>query len=158
MNEVVVREAEQGDLLLLDALFREELEFHKKLMPDIFTIPETVVNEAWLESILEDEDRSLVVAEHEGRILAAILYRVMASSDDPIFRERRFGYVEELVVSDGLRRKGIGQGLLTHAVRDLEARGITEIEVNVWETNVMARSFYEKHGFRTLQRRMIMKV
>lgn len=158
MDEIAVREAEQGDRALLDALFREELELHRKLMPDIFTIPGTVVNEAWLESVLKDEDRSQVVAEHGGRIVAAILYRVVMSPDDPIFRERTFGYVEELVVTDGFRRKGIGQGLLAHAARDLETKGITEIEINVWETNVKGRSFYEKEGFRTVQRRMSMEM
>ena len=158
MDEIVVREAEQGDKILLDALFREELELHRKLMPDIFTIPETVVNEAWLESVLEGEDRSLVVAEHEGRIVAAILYRVAMSPDGPIFRERTFGYVEELVVSEDFRGKGVGQKLLAHAARDLGSRGITEIEVNVWENNVMGCAFYEKQGFMTVQRRMSMKM
>ena len=154
MNEIIFRKARPEDRVPLDELFREELEYHKSLMPDVFKVPETVVSEEWLGAILAAKDRFLVVSEYEGNIVAAILYGMGKSPEDSIFRERHFGYIEELVVTEQLQRMGLGLKLLDHALSELGSRGLKDVEIHVWESNTMGLDFYGKHGFVTIRRRM----
>ncbi|MHA2219154.1 MAG: GNAT family N-acetyltransferase, partial [Candidatus Hodarchaeales archaeon] len=137
-----------------DKLFREELEYHKSLMPDIFKIPEIVVSEKWLVSILNGEDIYLVVSEYEGKIVGAILYKIGNNPEDIIIKERKYGYIEEMIVSKSFRGKGIGKKLLDYVVNDFKAKNLKEIEIDVWEKNEIGLRFYEEQGFKTIRRRM----
>jgi ribosomal protein S18 acetylase RimI-like enzyme len=156
MNDSILREATLTDMISLAALFREELKYHQRLMPDVFKIPEVVVEEPWLESILNDKKKFLIVSEYEGIIVGAILYRIETNPDDIIFLERRYGYIEEMIITESLRGKGIGKELLDYAVNDLRTKKIDEIEMNVWDNNITGLKFYKKYGFKTIQRRMKM--
>jgi ribosomal protein S18 acetylase RimI-like enzyme len=154
MNELIIREGELQDRALLDELFREELEYHKSLMSDIFKIPEIVVSEKWLVSILNNNDIYLVVSEHKGKIVGAILYKIEKSLEDTLLNERKYGYIEEMIVTESLRGKRIGKKLLDYVINDFQIKNIKEIEIDVWEKNEIGLRFYEDHGFKTIRRRM----
>jgi ribosomal protein S18 acetylase RimI-like enzyme len=156
MNELILREATFADRMSLDALFREELIYHQGLMPEVFEIPGIVLEEPWLKSILNDTNKFLIVSEQKGTIVGAILYKLDTNPDDKIFKKRLYGYIEEMIVTQSLRGKGIGKELLNYAVNDLRAKNIDDIEINVWDNNTTGLKFYEKYGFKTIQRRMKM--
>jgi ribosomal protein S18 acetylase RimI-like enzyme len=44
--------------------------------------------------------------------------------------------------------KGAGERLLRHCLETARARGFETLWLGVWEENLRARRFYEKHGFR----------
>jgi ribosomal protein S18 acetylase RimI-like enzyme len=154
MNELIIREVELKDRALLDELFREELEYHKSLMPDIFKIPEIVVREKWLESILKNNDIFLVVSECNEKIVGAILYKIEKNPEDTLLNERKYGYIEEMIVSEAFRGKGIGKKLLDYVINGFQIKNIKEIEIDVWEKNEIGLKFYEDQGFKTIQRKM----
>ena len=154
MNDLNLREAILDDRMQLDDLFLEELEYHKSLMPNIFKIPEKVIDVSWLRSILTNKTKFLVVSDYRGIIIGAILYNIDANPNDTIYKDRKFGYIEELIVKQKFRGKGIGKELLNHAINDLKTRDIIDIELNVWENNKIGQIFFKKHKFKTIQRRM----
>ncbi len=158
MNELTVREGELKDRTSLDELFREELEYHKNLLPDIFKIPEILVSEKWLESILNNNDIFLVVSEYNEKIVGAILYKIEKNPEDLILKERKYGYIEEMIVKESFRGKGIGKKLLDYAAEDLKQRDQKELEISVWENNEIGLRFYEERGFKTIRRRMKKKI
>ena len=61
--------------------------------------------------------------------------------------------IENVVVGDRLRRKGIGGALLQSFVETAKVEGATGIVLEVRESNLPARSLYEKHGFGLAGRR-----
>ncbi len=151
---MIIREGELKDRASLDELFREELEYHKSLMSDIFKIPEIVVSEKWLESILNDNEIYLVVSEYNEKIVGAILYKIVRNPEDTLLNERIFGYIEEMIVSEAFRGKGIGKKLMDYAIKDFQTKNLKEVEIDVWENNEIGLRFYEQQGFRTIRRRM----
>ncbi len=157
MNELIIRKAQLDDRISLDELFREELVYHESLMPEIFKVPTIVVDEQWLKPILNNDSSFLVISVYDGDIVGAILYKIKVNQDDPILKERKFGYIEEMIVKGSFRRQGIGKQLLDYAIKDLSSQDIKDIEINVWENNEIGRGFYKKYGFKTIQRRMKMK-
>jgi ribosomal protein S18 acetylase RimI-like enzyme len=158
MDDLILREARPNDRKSLDKLFLEELKYHRDLMPDAFKMPEIVVEENWLESVLNDNITFLVVAEDSKKIVGAILFKIVDQAGDIILKKRRYGYIEEMIVQESQRRKGIGEALLDHAVESLKAKQIKIIEINVWENNEIGMKFYEKYGFQGIRRRMKMEI
>jgi ribosomal protein S18 acetylase RimI-like enzyme len=154
MDELIIREAELNDRNSLNQLFYEELEYHMSLLPDIFKTPEIVVSEKWLESILNTYDIHLIVSEYKKIIVGAILYKIEKNPEDILLNERKFGYIEEIIVSEPFRGKGIGKKLLDYAINDFQIKNINEIEIDVWEKNKIGLKFYEDQGFITIRRRM----
>jgi ribosomal protein S18 acetylase RimI-like enzyme len=154
MNELLIREGELKDRALLDELFREELEYHKSLMPDKFKIPDIVVSEKWLDSILDNNDIYLIVSEYKGKIVGAILYKIEKNHEDILLKERKYGYIEEMIVSESYRGKGIGKKLLNYAINDFKTKSLKDFEIDVWEKNKIGLRFYENQGFKTIRRRM----
>jgi len=64
------------------------------------------------------------------------------------------GDVVYLGVMPGARRRGIGQALVAHAVRDTAAMGLIQIGLAVDVSNTPAMRLYEKTGFQETRRRL----
>ena len=97
--------------------------------------------EPWLEqSILSDlklEYSDYVVCENEGHILGyAGLHRILDE-----------GHITNIAVLPGARRSGVGSSALRELLARAEARGIGDFTLEVRESDMAARHFYEKFGF-----------
>ena len=138
MSEVTVRLCTADDLPAI-VLLMEELrevtrgdEIHIRDVSKVFSemerLPEVYLN---------------LVAEVGGKVvgfISVIFYKT-------VFHKGGTALINELIVTQAERRKGIGK-LLVQAVRD-EAikRGLDEIEVGTERTNEVAKGFYRKCGF-----------
>jgi ribosomal protein S18 acetylase RimI-like enzyme len=56
--------------------------------------------------------------------------------------------IDEVFVSQDMRSAGFGSLLVTTAERELAARGLRRLQLQLGADNERARSFYERHGFR----------
>lgn len=59
----------------------------------------------------------------------------------------RRGYIYHTVVKENCRRRGIATKLIESAVSALQKEGITRVCLNVMETNVFGKSFWERRGW-----------
>jgi ribosomal protein S18 acetylase RimI-like enzyme len=75
---------------------------------------------------------------------------VARSSQDPESPERR--YIEAVWVAPEFRRLGVGRRLVRWLIDRERKSGIKEILLWVIESNVYARSFYSRMGFRSTGR------
>ena len=55
--------------------------------------------------------------------------------------------INELIVAETHRNKGIGKKLIQKAIESAKSRGMDEIEVGTEITNTKAQNFYKKTGF-----------
>ena len=55
--------------------------------------------------------------------------------------------INELVVAEAHRNKGIGRRLIQKAIQSAKSRGMDEIEVGTEISNTIAQNFYKKVGF-----------
>jgi ribosomal protein S18 acetylase RimI-like enzyme len=56
--------------------------------------------------------------------------------------------IDEFFVAPQLRSTGVGSQLLAMAERDITARGIKQVQLQLGVGNQRGRRFYERHGFR----------
>jgi ribosomal protein S18 acetylase RimI-like enzyme len=78
------------------------------------------------------------------------LIGILGMSVEPRAKVRHKGHVFGMYVAPEYAGRGVGQKLMTHCIR--RARGIAAIEqlqLTVTESNIRAKSFYEKAGFRS---------
>ncbi|MDX1416680.1 MAG: GNAT family N-acetyltransferase [Candidatus Promineifilaceae bacterium] len=83
-----------------------------------------------------------------------VLIEIRHAVDDPIFKRRRYLYVSEIAVAVPLRGSGIGRMLIDKVHQFAHTQNIVEVELNVWERNDPAISFYEKIGYQNWRRTM----
>ena len=84
------------------------------------------------------------VAESDGRLCGYLLAVFMFSLE----HGGMIGEIDELFVSRDMRSTGAGALLLAVAERDLAARGLLRLQLQLAAGNERARRFYARHGFR----------
>ncbi|MHB1354724.1 MAG: GNAT family N-acetyltransferase [Anaerolineae bacterium] len=109
---------------------------------------------ALIEQQLVDPDWAIYVAADEQRIIGVLFLTEREISDHHLLKPRRYAMVDTLAVAEGWRSHGIGHRLMKQAETWATERGITDIELSVWEFNQRAFALYEKLGYRTKRRYM----
>jgi ribosomal protein S18 acetylase RimI-like enzyme len=157
--QFVLRTATQEDYDALCTLFAQLDRVHYRALPEFFRPVEgpTRSHEFFTE-ILANDDAGLFVAEHEGSLVGAIHCYIHSAPRVPFIVPRRFVHIEDMVVDESFRHRGVGQALLERVHQWTQEKRLTEVELAVWEFNTPARSLYEKLGYRTTWRRMRKKI
>jgi GNAT superfamily N-acetyltransferase len=95
---------------------------------------------AW---IFESGKLEAFVAEIGGRIEGiALFYETPGST----FRARPFVYLEDLVVSEDSRSRGVGEALMAELAREAVRRNAWRLEWSVLDWNARAIRFYKRLG------------
>ena len=152
--DVVIREVLETDFDQVSIVFADENAFHSQLLPERFQIADPIMTPDWFNEILANENKALLVAESEGKLLGLVLIELMTAPDDPIFKPRRYAYIEELAVLKEYRGHGIGRRLMIKTHEWITAQGVKEVELFVWERNPNAIRFYEQLGYQMVRRGM----
>jgi len=154
VKQPAIRVAREEDFAGLLRLFTEENLFHASLVPESVNVAEPVLTPEELLDLLEDESIHLLVADVEGEVAGAVLAAAVSQEPDRWLPARRYAYVREIAVAGDRQGQGVGR-LLMQAVCDWAAsRGMTEVELHVWEKNRGAIDFYESLGYETARRIM----
>lgn len=138
MDEVIVRLCTREDLPSVVDLMKElrevahgeqvSLNDVNKVFEIMETLPEIYLN---------------MVAEISGRVvgfISVIFYKT-------VFHKGGTALINELIITESERGKGIGELLVQRAENEARRRGLDEIEVGTEKTNEAAQKFYRKCGF-----------
>lgn len=102
---------------------------------------------ASVERLLEDRDAEFLLAARDddsapaGVLQLRFRFSVWTAAPD--------AWLEDLFVREDARRAGVGEALLTLAMRRAIERGAKRIELDANEDNAAALALYERHGFST---------
>ena len=137
----MIRTAAPADVPAILGLIRELADYEHAL-------DEVKVTEAGLTATLFGPDPSVFahVAEHDGRVAGFALWFVNYST----WTGRPGLYLEDLYVTPGLRRSGLGRALLTELARLCVERGYARLDWAVLEWNAPALEFYASLGAQPL--------
>jgi ribosomal protein S18 acetylase RimI-like enzyme len=153
--DVTIEPAAPSDFEQIGCVFAEENRFRAELLPRMFQVVDPIMTPEWFDAVLSNPAQALLVARAAGQVVGVLLLQEMANPDDDIYRPRRYLYVDELMVAQAFRGRGIGRRLMEAAEHRALELGIEEIELNVWERNAGAIAFYEHLGYTTVRRRMV---
>lgn len=150
-----IRQATPKDYIPLCELFDEIDALHRDKLPGMFQKTDGPVRErAYYLSIVADENIGFFIAE-AGPGLVGFVHTIFRDAPTfPVFVPRKIAVVDSLVVKAGFRQQGLGEMLMDKAQEWAIAKGATSMELNVYEFNQTAISFYERLGYQTYSRRM----
>ena len=134
----VVRRARLQDGPRIIALDRELARFEKLRPPDDEEAARLL---SW---VFDSKKLEAFVAEVDGAVEGIALFYEGRGT----FRARPFLYLEDLVVSETARSRGVGEALMATLAREALSRGALRIEWAVLDWNARAMSFYDRLGAR----------
>jgi GNAT superfamily N-acetyltransferase len=134
---VNIRQATVADIdsmsMLLAQLFSIEQDFS----------PDDSKQRLGLEKLLEASDAYLVVAEHDGDVVGMATLQVLISTAEGGL----CGLIEDVVVSETCRGRGIGQALMDHLLQWAHKKELTRLQLLADRDNQPALVFYQSHGW-----------
>lgn len=143
-----IRFAQVRDIPDMIELLRQVGEVHHQIRPDLFRAGAQKYDEAALEKLLADPTRPILAAVEDGSLLGYAFCILQVTEGDPVLRDRKVMYIDDLCVDETRRGQGVA-GALYRAVcdyaRELDCDAVT---LNVWCGNDRAMAFYEKCGLK----------
>jgi glucosamine-phosphate N-acetyltransferase len=133
-STILIRECTTED-------FSRVYELLEQLWPD--DIGERASLETVFGASLSAASDVCLCAQLDGRVEGFCSMTVKNS----LWRSGRVGYVDNLVVSEGSRRLGVGTALLERAAMVGRGRGCSYLELDSGFHRAGAHSFYESQGF-----------
>ena len=134
---VTIRRAVRDDGARIVELDRELATFERLRPPDDEEAARLL---SW---IFDTQKLEALVAEVDGRIEGIALFFETPGST---FRARPFLYLEDLVVTDAARSKGVGEALIAALAKEALARNAWRLHWAVLDWNVRAIKFYDRLG------------
>ncbi len=127
-------------------MWKEVMDFHKGIDPFFSRRIDGHLNfEKFLRYSIESEDFLVQVAIDDFFVVAYSIAEI--DNHPPVFVIETYGFISDIAVKPGYRRKGIGGQMLDKIYEWFEARDIDRIELRVAAKNRMGYSFWKKHGF-----------
>ena len=146
-GEVTVRRATAADREAIGPLWQEMMDYHCTLNPEVFALAEDALScwLEWFDTILQDENRIVLVAEVDGKPVGYVHGTV--GETPPVYARRKHGSIVEISVTASWRRRGVG-GKLVGALFDwFRQRGLAEVRLGRSPRNPLATAFWRKLGF-----------
>ena len=136
MSKIQIRKGRKQDLSAVLELVKELAVFEKE--PDAVKV---TVEDMERDAFGEKPVFEFWVAEIEGEIAGtAITYVRYSTWNGPVM------YLEDFIVSQAHRRKGIGAMLFEEVLRETARRGYRHCTWQVLDWNELAIGFYKKYG------------
>lgn len=133
MTAVTVRQADSNDAPSIAGLIRELAEANDE---------KSAVSESYVEEFLSFPGNGAFLAMAGGDAIGLLSYSVRPN----LYHAGDVATIEELVVSEQARAKGIGGALLEKAVAFFAVIGCVEVSVSTMPDNEDAIRFYRSHG------------
>ena len=154
----MVRFATEKDIEKVNDLRKQVNEIHVLGRPDIFKAGFCQELQDFAYTLLNDEDKDILVVEREGIICGMACVDYVCRPESPYMMARNFYHVQEIAVDEAFRRQGVARELFEFMKEDASRRGLDKIELDVWAFNESAIEFYEMMGFRETRRWMEYKL
>ena len=151
-----VRMAKEEELSRINELRKQVNDLHVAGKPEIFRPGFSEELQDLIYEIWRDPEKELVVAETDGAILGFAVLSHINKPENPYMVERDFLDIDEFGVDEAYRRQGAATAMIDYIKEYAKDKGFHRIELNMWEFNENALTFYEAAGFSTYRRYMEM--
>ena len=129
-------------------LLQQVGEVHHQIRPDLFRSGAQKYDEAALEALLKNPDRPIFIAQNEGQVAGYAFCILQITKDDPVLRDRKVLYIDDLCVDEAQRGRGIAGALYQQVCQYARSIGCDAVTLNVWSGNDTAMAFYQKCGLK----------
>lgn len=155
---IQITTAQVEDYQGVNAIVKEGQAEHSEALPYIFMRVEEAIPEPYYHELLAAPNREILIARINEEIVG---FAVMEINESPPFETmtpRIYAYMNDFGIKSSYQRDGFGSELFKACKAWSKDKGATSLELNVWEFNQKAISFYEGFGMKSVSRRMEMNL
>ncbi|MFJ7975761.1 GNAT family N-acetyltransferase [Peribacillus sp. NPDC096379] len=155
---LVINSAVFEDYDTLNVIVKEGQDEHADALPNIFNKVRIVMPKSYFKELLEDSNTEILVARENEKVVG---FAVMELKESPPFDSvvpRKYAYMSDFGVKGSHQKRGIGKDLFDACVNWSKNQGASSLELNVWEFNQKAISFYSKNGMKSISRKMTLLI
>lgn len=155
--EIRIEVADLNDFDAVNSVVKEGQDEHSEALPHIFKKVDQVMPDTYFRELLEDPNCEILVAKFNEEIVG---FAVMELNESPPFESmtpRKFAYMNDFGIKNDFQRNGIGRALFSACVEWSRSKGAESMDLNVWEFNQKAISFYQSFGMETASRKMTLR-
>ncbi len=143
----IVRRAELQDAKDLALLSAEVQALHHEARPDHFKGVTAEELAAALAERIGDASTRVWVAQRDEELAAYAVVRLRSIEAGPYTHARTWWELDQLAVTNRLRRSGLAAALLRQIVSEARVAGAPALELQSWAFNVDAQRAFAKLGF-----------
>ncbi len=137
MNDLIIRKAVKNDIPHLVELLRQLFSIEEDFTFD------RVKQEKGLKSLMDSPGGHILAAYHGERAVGMCTLQVLISTAEG----GEAGLVEDMVVLEEYRQRGIGKMLMEGIVELAESLGLKRLQLLADKNNIPALDFYKKIGW-----------
>ena len=106
--------------------------------------------QSYVEHHIRNDESDVLVARDgpDGPIVGYCLAHVSHSL--PMFLPEKYGYLSDIVLQEGWRRRRIGRALVERIESAMKRRGISTIQLHVYDCNGQGEAFWQTMGYAPL--------
>jgi GNAT superfamily N-acetyltransferase len=146
-QDIRIRVAAAGDEAILASLSAVVHELHVGQRPDVFKPTELRGLADWFRQTLNAASAKIWIAELGNVPVGYALVIPQRRTENVFCYERRWHEVDQLGVHPDYRRQGVARSLLRYVIESARADGVSDLELNTWTFNEVARNSFERLGF-----------
>lgn len=143
-----IRFAMEKDIPQMIDLLQQVGEVHHQIRPDLFRAGAQKYDEAALKGLLADKNRPILAGVVEDRMVGYAFCILQEIKNDPVLRDRKTLYIDDLCVDEQVRGDGVAQAIYQGVLDYARSIGCDSVTLNVWCGNDRAMRFYEKCGLK----------
>jgi GNAT superfamily N-acetyltransferase len=143
---MLIRNANPTDIDDLMILWQEFMSFHLPYEPAFVLNDESTRDyRAHVENALNNPTWYIAVAERSGVVVGFGSATIVEAG--AVFGRRKYGYIDDVVVSERMRGQGTGQKLSEALMEWCKAQGAQEVQLRIVVNNLTAAKFWRHLGF-----------
>jgi ribosomal protein S18 acetylase RimI-like enzyme len=128
-------------------IWKELMDFHERINP-VFGRGENghTYYQDHVRKMMDSDKAQVLVAMDQENVVGYSLALILESP--PILTYSKRGFISDVAVKSGYRRKGIGTEMVARIFEWLDSQDITQIQVQVVCENEIGYNFWKKQGFK----------
>ena len=150
-----IRNAQIEDINKISELMLQVAKIHSNARKDIFRDKSIEEIKIEVNNRINNKE-NILVAEENNKIYGVIIYKIKEVKEYINIKDRTILWIDELIVDEKVRKKGIGKNLFSEVKRIAKERNYDAVELNCWDFNERAILFYERCGMNV--QRLIMEI
>jgi len=151
--EIKIRPAKEDEIEILREFEKGIIETER---PFDITLKDGEIHYYDLLALIRSPESEIMVAEIDGQLVGSGYAQIRKA--DSFLKHTHFAYLGFMYLKPAFRGRGINQLLLEALISWAKTKGISEIRLDVYDENIVAKNAYLKAGFRpimlTMRRRI----
>ena len=138
-----IRKIKVSDFESIEKLLQQYYQVHTAGRPESFVPLEHPMSQDDFVCLISNEDIISILAEQNNKVVGICMASMLNKSG---IVQMKTAYIDEIVVDESYRRKGVGRALFNETAKLAKRQGAKRIDLMVWSFNKGAIKAYRTYG------------